>query len=94
MECMLPDGSFTTDFVYEGHRIAEGAYESDCGLPFATDGAQTLTVWHLILYNIFFKKSRIIFTYLAKKLRVFLCIMPVYLVLSIYCALWKTLTLC
>ena len=45
LECMLPDGSFTTDFIYEGHRITEGAYESDCGLPFASDGAQTLTLW-------------------------------------------------
>jgi alpha-galactosidase len=32
LECMLPDGSFTTDFVYEGHRITEGSYESDCHL--------------------------------------------------------------
>lgn len=45
LECILPDGSFTTDFVYEGHRVTEGAYESDCGLPFATDGAETLTLW-------------------------------------------------
>lgn len=45
LECMLPDGSFTTDFVYEGHRITEGTYESDCGLPFAQGGSQTLTVW-------------------------------------------------
>lgn len=45
LECMLPDGSFTTDFVYEGHRITEGAYESNCGLPFAQGGSQTLTVW-------------------------------------------------
>ena len=44
LECALPDGSFTTDFVYEGHRITEGSYESDCGLPFATDGSQTLTL--------------------------------------------------
>ena len=45
MECVLPDGSFTTDFVYEGHRVTEGSFESDCGLPFATDGAETLTLW-------------------------------------------------
>ena len=45
MECILPDGSFTTDFVYEGHRVTEGSFESDCGLPFATDGAETLTLW-------------------------------------------------
>ena len=45
LECMLPDGSFTTDFVYEGHRITEGSYEQDCGLPFADGGNETLTVW-------------------------------------------------
>ena len=45
LECVLPDGSFTTDFVYEGHRVAEGGYENDCGLPFAGGGSQTLTVW-------------------------------------------------
>ena len=45
LECMLPDGSFTTDFVYEGHKIQEGSYQSDCGLPFADGGSQTLTIW-------------------------------------------------
>ena len=45
IECMLPDGSFTTDFVYEGHRVTQGAYENDCGLPFAMGGGETLTVW-------------------------------------------------
>ena len=45
LECTLPDGSFTTDFVYEGHRITKGSYENDCGLPFADGGSQTLTVW-------------------------------------------------
>ena len=44
MEYVLPDGSFTTDFVYEGHRITEGTYRTECGLPFATDGSQTLTL--------------------------------------------------
>ena len=44
LECILPDGSFTTDFVYESHRITEGSYENDCGLPFAQGGSQTLTI--------------------------------------------------
>ena len=33
LECQLPDGSFTTDFVYQSHEIPDQAYESDCGLP-------------------------------------------------------------
>ena len=45
LECTLPDGSFTTDFVYEGFRITEGSYENDCGLPFADGGSQTLSIW-------------------------------------------------
>ena len=44
IECILPDGSFTTDFVYDSHEITKGGYESDCGLPFAEGGSQTLTV--------------------------------------------------
>lgn len=45
LECILPDGSFTTDFVYEGHKILEGGYASSCGLPFADGGSQTLRIW-------------------------------------------------
>ena len=45
LECVWPDGSYTTDFVYEGHRMTKGGYENDCGLPFADGGSQTLTVW-------------------------------------------------
>ena len=44
LECILPDGSFTTDFVYESHTITDGAYHSDCGLPFAEGKAQTLSL--------------------------------------------------
>ena len=42
LECILPDGSFTTDFVYESHEILNEAYSNDCGLPFADGKAQTL----------------------------------------------------
>ncbi len=42
LECQLPDGSFTTDFVYESHRILEEVYENDCGLPFATGEGENL----------------------------------------------------
>lgn len=42
LECILPDGSFTTDFVYERHEITTEAFHSDCGLPFADGTAQTL----------------------------------------------------
>ena len=44
LQCQLPDGSYTTDFVYAGHEIADGAFASDCGLPFATGKAQTLSI--------------------------------------------------
>ena len=44
LECRLPDGSFTTDFVYESHAITDGAYTSDCGLPFAEGKAKTLAL--------------------------------------------------
>ena len=42
LECILPDGSFTTDLVYQSHEILEDAYRSDCGLPFAQGKARTL----------------------------------------------------
>ena len=36
IEVIMPDGSFVTDFVYEGHTITPGALESvDSGLPYA-----------------------------------------------------------
>ena len=44
MECVLPDGSYTTDFLYESHTITKDVYRSDCGLPFATGSGSTLTV--------------------------------------------------
>ena len=44
LECVLPDGTFTTDFVYEHHEISDGAYQSDCGLPFADGKAKTLSL--------------------------------------------------
>lgn len=45
LECVMPDGTYVTDFVYEGHRISEKAYENQCGLPFATGRGETLTIW-------------------------------------------------
>ena len=45
LECVMPDGSYVTDFVYEGHRVTQGAYQNSCGLPFATGNADTLTLW-------------------------------------------------
>lgn len=44
LECIMPDGSFVTDFIYESHQISEGPYTHDCGLPFATGEAQTLSI--------------------------------------------------
>ena len=44
LECVLPDGSFTTDFVYKSHEISDGAYQSNCGLPFASGKAKTLSI--------------------------------------------------
>lgn len=45
IECVMPDGTFVTDFVYEGHRITQEAYDGYCGLPFATGRGETLTLW-------------------------------------------------
>ena len=39
----MPDGSFVCDFVYEGHRIIDGAYETE-GLPTAYGDAETLEI--------------------------------------------------
>ena len=47
LELLLPDGTFTTDFVYDSHTVSDGAPTGDGTLPFATGKAQTLTV-HLI----------------------------------------------
>ena len=44
LECIMPDGSFTTDFVYESHSVSAEAYRDDCGLPFAAGPAQTLSM--------------------------------------------------
>ncbi len=43
-ELIMPDGGFTTDFVYDSHTVSNTAYASDCGLPFATGEAQTLSI--------------------------------------------------
>ena len=44
LECILPDGSYVTDFVYDSHKITDSAYQNDCGLPFATGNGQTLSI--------------------------------------------------
>ena len=43
IELLMPDGSFVCDFVYEGHRIIDGAYETE-GLPTAYGDAETLEI--------------------------------------------------
>ncbi len=45
LECVAPDGSFVTDFVYESHRVTPGTCVSSCGLPFATGAGETLMLW-------------------------------------------------
>lgn len=45
VECVMPDGTYVTDFVYEGHRVDPQPYEGYCGLPFATGRGETLTLW-------------------------------------------------
>ena len=44
MELIMPDGSFVTDFVYDGYTVSEGAFECEGGLPYATGEAQTLNI--------------------------------------------------
>ncbi len=60
LECRLPDGSFTTDFVYKSHEILDSAYESDCGLPFAQGPGKTL---RLTLADKKYKKLHLILNY-------------------------------
>lgn len=69
IECMMPDGGFTTDFVFDCYEIKDSAYTSDCGLPFACGNAQTLSVKFrdkkysdavLILNYTVFEKSNVI----------------------------------
>lgn len=43
-EFLLPDGTFTTDFVYDRHEIRSVPYTSDCGLPFAGGEGETLSL--------------------------------------------------
>ena len=60
LECVLPDGSFTTDFVYESYAISDGAYTSDCGLPFADGKAKTLS---LIFADKKYKNLKLVLNY-------------------------------
>ena len=43
IELLMPDGSFVCDFVYDSHRIIEGAYEAE-ELPTAYGEAKTLEI--------------------------------------------------
>ena len=44
LELLMPDGSFVTDFVFDGYEICDGAFESDTSLPLAKGEATTLTI--------------------------------------------------
>lgn len=43
IELLMPDGTFVCDFVYDSHRIYDGAYTTE-GLPHAHGEAQTLEI--------------------------------------------------
>ena len=43
MELLMPDGTFVTDFVYDSHRIIDGAYSTEM-LPTAYGEARTLEI--------------------------------------------------
>ena len=43
IELLMPDGSFVCDFIYDSHRIIDGAYETS-GLPTAYGKAETLEI--------------------------------------------------
>ena len=43
MEILMPDGTFVCDFVYESHRVIDGAYTTE-GLPTAYGKAETLEI--------------------------------------------------
>ena len=43
VELLMPDGTFVCDFVYDGHRIIDGAYKTE-SLPTAYGEAQTLEI--------------------------------------------------
>ncbi len=42
-ELLMPDGTFVSDFVYDSHRVIDGAYKTE-GLPTAYGEAQTLEI--------------------------------------------------
>ncbi|MBQ8415014.1 MAG: alpha-galactosidase [Clostridia bacterium] len=42
-ELLMPDGTFVSDFVYDSHRVINGAYKTE-GLPTAYGEAQTLEI--------------------------------------------------
>ena len=44
LECILPDGSFVTDFIYDGYTQIQQPFSADCGLPFAVGNGQTLSI--------------------------------------------------
>ena len=44
IELIMPDGSFVTDFIYDSHRVTDGAFTYEGDLPYATGDAQTLNL--------------------------------------------------
>ena len=44
IELVMPDGSFVTDFVYDGYEIFDGAVKGDGNMPYATGNAHSLNI--------------------------------------------------
>ena len=45
IECVMPDGTFVSDFVYDHHRIMKIPYSSNSGLPTAHGQGETLAIF-------------------------------------------------
>ncbi len=62
IELLMPDGTFVCDFVYDSHRIIDGAYKTE-SLPTAYGEAQTLeiTLRDKKFYDILLKINYVIF---------------------------------
>jgi alpha-galactosidase len=70
IELIMPDGSFVTDFIYDGYSVTEGAFAStESGLPYAEGEAETLNVIFsdkkykdisLVLHYTVFEESNVI----------------------------------
>ena len=44
IEVIMPDGSFVTDFVYDGYSVSDDAFSCEGDLPYANGEAQTLNI--------------------------------------------------